>query len=71
MRRKGIPIKVVQHFIHAIFDFYPGIDFIHAMAEKENIACHLFLKKMGFLIGAVERLSQKHEFFILTHMGLS
>ena len=70
-RKQNITTKAVQHFIDYIFQFYPEIDFIHAMTEKENEASIRFLLKCGFQFDPEERLSKKYEFFILFRPVLS
>ncbi|MBD0350841.1 MAG: GNAT family N-acetyltransferase [Flavisolibacter sp.] len=64
-RNKGITTKAVQHFINYIFNYYPSIDFIHAMVEEENTASENLLLKCGFVVDTTERISKKHRFFIL------
>lgn len=70
-RRQGITAKVVRHFIKAVFDYYPEIDFIHAMTNKKNNATAAFLYKCGFQSDPVERLSKEDDFFLLTRAGFS
>lgn len=70
-RRQGITTKIVRHFVQAVFDYYPVIDYVHAMTDKVNIATANFLKKCGFLFDSTERMSEEDDFFILTRVGLS
>ncbi len=70
-RRQGITSKVVRHFIQAILNYYPQIDFIHAMTDKNNRGTALFLKACGFLHDPVERLSKDDDFFIFSRPELS
>lgn len=70
-RRAGLTSKVVRHFIKTVFDYYPAIDFIHAMTDKKNGATANFLGKCGFLFDPAERLSKKHDFYLFTRPSLS
>lgn len=70
-RRLGITSIVVKHFINTIFNFYPAIDFIHSMTDKENKASIAFLRKCGFLPDLEERMSKEDLFFILSRAVLS
>lgn len=70
-RKQHITMKAVQYFINYVFQFYPAIDFIHAMTMKGNDASINFLLKCGFQKDPAERLSKEHEFFILTRPVLS
>lgn len=69
-RNQHITSKAVRHFIDYLFQYYPVIDFIHAMTHRENIATIRFLEHLGFLNDREERL-KVHRFFILTLPALS
>ena len=65
LRKKGITKKVVSHFINYIFQYFPEINFIHAMTLKENIAAEALLFSLGFKRDEEERLSKNHNFYLL------
>jgi RimJ/RimL family protein N-acetyltransferase len=65
-RNQRLTTKTLRHFIKTILEFYPEIDFIHAMTVKENSISKKFLGKNGFQEDLAERLSKAHDFFLLT-----
>lgn len=70
-RRTGLTAQIVRHFVQAIFDYYPAIDFIHAMTDKQNTASANFLRKCGFQFDPAERMSKDDDFYLLTRSTLS
>lgn len=48
-----------------------AISFKRLTPENDNVACHSFLKKLGFPVDSAERLSKEDKFFILPRVGLS
>lgn len=65
LRKKGITKSAVSLFIHYIFNNYPEIIYIHAMCLKGNVAAEKLLFSARFQKDEEERLSKKHNFFIL------
>jgi RimJ/RimL family protein N-acetyltransferase len=65
LRKKGITKKAVSYFLHYIFNNYPEIIYIHAMSMKGNIAAGALLHTVGFKKDKTERISNKHNFFLL------
>ncbi len=65
LRKKGITKKVVSHFTNYIFRDYPEISYIHAMSLKGNIAAEALLYAVGFKKDQEERVSAKHNFYLL------
>jgi RimJ/RimL family protein N-acetyltransferase len=63
-RNRKISHQAVNYFIQYTFDYYPAINFIHAMTLKENERATCFLTKCGFAVDNEERLSKKYSFFI-------
>ena len=65
LRRKGITKKIVSYFINYIFRDYSEISYIHAMTLRGNIAAEPLLFSVGFTKNEVERISKKHNFYVL------
>lgn len=70
-RNRGFTSVVVAHFIQSIFRFYPVIDYIHAMTDKENSASQRFLEKLGFRRDDGKRLGERYRFYILDRPGVN
>jgi len=64
-RKKGITKNIISYFLHYIFKNYPEIIYIHAMSLKGNIMAELLLYSLGFKKDETERLSKKHNFYLL------
>lgn len=71
LRRRRITEKAVRHLVRSVFEYYPGIDFIHTMTDKQNTAAQQFILRCGFLTDPTERLSQDDFFYVLSRPGLS
>ena len=70
-RRKGITGKAVHHLIKTVFNFYPQIDFVHTMTDKQNIAAQKFILRCGFAFDQRERHSQTDYFYVLSRQDFS
>lgn len=63
-RGKGIALQTFRYFIGYIFRFYPAINFLHAVTEKENIRSQTLLTRCGFILDTAARPPQ-YRYYIL------